>query len=138
MEALQRQFMAEIAKNNMEYYRVAPEKVINSLPIDSITLVKDSMWSIRGEYGGKATVKVTFKGGEKEICGGFYEEVSASLPNVDRFTGIITNYSKLEAKIEVACDTLKEILMEQLARDQKFTLDNAERLKNKINKPNQN
>ena len=29
MEALQRQFIAEIAKNNMEYYRAAPEKVIN-------------------------------------------------------------------------------------------------------------
>lgn len=31
MEALQRQFIAEIAKNNMEYYRAAPEKVINGL-----------------------------------------------------------------------------------------------------------
>ena len=122
MEALQRQFIAEIAKNNMEYYRVAPEKVINSLPIDLITLVKDSMWSIRKEYGCKATVKVTFKVGDGELCGGFYEEVTSSIQSVSR-TGIRkTNYSEVADKIEVACNVLKETLMEQLARQEKTNL----------------
>lgn len=123
MEALQRQFIAEIAKNNMEYYRAAPEKVINGLPKDSITLVKDSMWSIRKEYGCKATVKVTFKVGDDELCGGFYEEVTSSIQSVDKKTGIRkTNYHEVADKIEVTCNVLKETLMEELARQDKFNL----------------
>lgn len=125
-KALQDQFIADITRDAINYYGFAPEVIVDgSSKVDTIQMVKDSMWTIRKEHCCQATVKVSFKVGDDDIlCGGFFEEVTSSAQGVDKKTGIIkTNYDVVAAKIEAACDLLKETLLHRLASKEKHNLE---------------